>query len=98
MAVAALPHVGCSALGQIGEFSFVVLGLGVAAGAVTRGQFSATLAAAAITIAASAVGARLFPGARSAPQVAEVGEFGVPEHGIIVDVEFGVEGHDPAIL
>ncbi len=57
-------------LGQIGEFSFVVLGLGVAAGVVTRGQFSATLATAAITIAASAVGARLFPGVRSAPQVA----------------------------
>jgi CPA2 family monovalent cation:H+ antiporter-2 len=48
-------------LGQIGEFSFVVIGLGVAAGVVSPGQFSAVLAAAAITIAASAVGARLFP-------------------------------------
>ncbi|MGH2491397.1 MAG: cation:proton antiporter [Candidatus Limnocylindria bacterium] len=48
-------------LGQIGEFSFVVMGLGLAAGVVTGGQFSAVLAAAAITIAASAVGARLFP-------------------------------------
>jgi CPA2 family monovalent cation:H+ antiporter-2 len=48
-------------LGQIGEFSFVVVGLGVAAGVVTSAQFSAVLAAAAITIAASAVGARLFP-------------------------------------
>jgi CPA2 family monovalent cation:H+ antiporter-2 len=48
-------------LGQIGEFSFVVLGLGVAAGVVSSAQFSATLAAAAITIAASAVAARLFP-------------------------------------
>ena len=48
-------------LAQIGEFSFVVLGLGVAAGAVTAGQSSAALAAAAITIALSAVGARLFP-------------------------------------
>lgn len=48
-------------LGQIGEFSFVVLGLGLAAGVVGNGIFSATLAAAAITIAASAVGARLFP-------------------------------------
>lgn len=48
-------------LGQIGEFSFVVLGLGTAAGVVSGGQFSAVLAAAAITIAASAVGARLFP-------------------------------------
>jgi CPA2 family monovalent cation:H+ antiporter-2 len=49
-------------LAQIGEFSFVVLGLGVAAGVVTAGQSSAALAAAALTIAASAVGARLFPG------------------------------------
>ena len=48
-------------LGQIGEFSFVVMGLGVAAGVVSSGQFSAVLAAAAITIAASAVGARMFP-------------------------------------
>jgi CPA2 family monovalent cation:H+ antiporter-2 len=48
-------------LGQIGEFSFVVMGLGVAAGVVSSGQFSAVLAAAAISIAASAVGARLFP-------------------------------------
>ena len=53
-------------LGQIGEFSFVVLGLGTAAGVVTAGQFSAALAAAALTIAASAVGARLFR--RAAPQ------------------------------
>jgi len=53
-------------LGQIGEFSFVVLGLGSAAGVVTAGQFSAALGAAAITIAASAVGARIFP--RRAPQ------------------------------
>jgi K+:H+ antiporter len=48
-------------LAQIGEFSFVVLGLGVAAGVVSVGQSSAALAAAAITIALSAVGARLFP-------------------------------------
>lgn len=47
-------------LGQIGEFSFVVLGLGVTAGVVSGGQSSAALAAAALTIAASAVGARLF--------------------------------------
>lgn len=52
-------------LGQIGEFSFVVMGLGLAAGVVSAGQFSAVLAAAAITIAASAVGARLFPKAAS---------------------------------
>jgi CPA2 family monovalent cation:H+ antiporter-2 len=48
-------------LGQVGEFSFVVMGLGLAAGVVSPGQFSAVLAAAAITIAASAVGARMFP-------------------------------------
>jgi CPA2 family monovalent cation:H+ antiporter-2 len=48
-------------LGQIGEFSFVVMGLGLAADAISGGQFSAVLAAAAITIAASAVGVRLFP-------------------------------------
>ncbi|HEU5288670.1 MAG TPA: cation:proton antiporter [Candidatus Limnocylindria bacterium] len=48
-------------LAQIGEFSFVVLGLGVAVGAVSAGQSSAALAAAALTIALSAVGARLFP-------------------------------------
>ena len=48
-------------LGQIGEFSFVVLGLGVAAGVVSAGQSSAALAAAALTIAGSAVCARLFP-------------------------------------
>ena len=53
-------------LGQIGEFSFVVLGLGTAAGVISPGQFSAALGAAAVTIAASAVGARLFP--RSSPQ------------------------------
>lgn len=48
-------------LGQIGEFSFVVLGLGVAAGVVSGGQSSAALATAALTIAVSAVAARLFP-------------------------------------
>jgi CPA2 family monovalent cation:H+ antiporter-2 len=48
-------------LGQIGEFSFVVLGLGVTAGVVSAGQSSAALAAAALTIAASAISARLFP-------------------------------------
>ena len=59
------PQLGVG-LGQIGEFSFVVLGLGTSAGVVSAGQFSAALGAAAITIAASAVGARLFP--RPAPQ------------------------------
>jgi len=58
------PQLGAG-LGQIGEFSFVVLGLGTAAGVVTSGQFSATLGAAALSIAASAIGVRLFP--RRAP-------------------------------
>jgi CPA2 family monovalent cation:H+ antiporter-2 len=47
-------------LGQIGEFSFVVLGLGVAAGAISSGVFSAVLAAAVTSIALSAVAVRLF--------------------------------------
>jgi CPA2 family monovalent cation:H+ antiporter-2 len=54
------PQLGVG-LGQIGEFSFVVMGLGLAADVISGGQFSAVLAAAAITIAASAVGVRLFP-------------------------------------
>ena len=54
------PQLGVG-LGQIGEFSFVVLGLGIGAGVVSAGQFSAALGAAALTIAASAVGVRLFP-------------------------------------
>ena len=41
--------------------AIVVLGLGVAAGVVSVGQSSAALAAAALTIAGSAVGARVFP-------------------------------------
>ena len=48
-------------LGQIGEFSFVVLGLGVTAGVVTSTQSSGALAAAAVSIAASAVAVRMFP-------------------------------------
>lgn len=51
-------------LGQFGEFSFVVLGLGVSAGVLSAGQFAAFLAAAVLTIALSAVGARLFPPVR----------------------------------
>ena len=46
-------------LAQIGEFSFVVLGIGVAAGVVTPGQFSAVLAAAAVSIAASTILVRI---------------------------------------
>ena len=48
-------------LGQIGEFSFVVLGLGVAAGAISAAVFSAVLAAAVASIALSAIAVRLFP-------------------------------------
>ncbi len=48
-------------LGQIGEFSFVVLGLGVAAGAISSGVFSAVLAAAVLSITLSAIAVRLFP-------------------------------------
>jgi CPA2 family monovalent cation:H+ antiporter-2 len=52
-------------LGQLGEFSFIVAGLGAAAAVVDASQFSALLAAATLTIAASATVARLFP--RRAP-------------------------------
>ena len=48
-------------LGQIGEFSFVVLGLGVAAGSLSRGVVSAVLAAAVVSIALSSIAVRLFP-------------------------------------
>ena len=48
-------------LGQVGEFSFIVAALGLAAGVVDSAQFSAVLAAATITIVLSTVGARLFP-------------------------------------
>jgi CPA2 family monovalent cation:H+ antiporter-2 len=46
-------------LSQIGEFSFVVLGLGLARDVVSQGQFSATLAAAALSIALSTVLVRI---------------------------------------
>jgi CPA2 family monovalent cation:H+ antiporter-2 len=48
-------------LGQIGEFSFVVLGLGLAGGVIGTRELSTVLLAAALTIAASSIGARLFP-------------------------------------
>jgi CPA2 family monovalent cation:H+ antiporter-2 len=48
-------------LGQVGEFSFIVAALGLAAGVVDNAQFSAVLATATITIVLSTVGARLFP-------------------------------------
>ena len=53
------PQLGVG-LGQIGEFSFVVLGLGVAAGAISAGVFSAVLAAAVVSIALSAIAVRRF--------------------------------------
>lgn len=48
-------------LGQIGEFSFVVVSLGVAFGVIGTRELSTVLLAAALTIAASSIGARLFP-------------------------------------
>lgn len=48
-------------LGQVGEFSFIVAGLGLAAGVIDNAQFSAVLATATITIVISTVAARLFP-------------------------------------
>lgn len=48
-------------LGQVGEFSFIVAGLGLAAGVINNAQFSAVLATATITIVISTVAARLFP-------------------------------------
>ncbi len=51
-------------LGQLGEVSFVILGLGVSAGVVSSGQFAAFLAAAVLSIALSAVGVRLLPRAQ----------------------------------
>lgn len=53
-------------LGQVGEFSFIVAGLGLAAGVVDSAQFSAVLATATITIVLSTVAARLFPRATAA--------------------------------
>ncbi len=58
------------ALGQMGEFSFVIVSAGALAGIVPASWFSATLGAVVITIAASAILARLVgprvPGARAA--------------------------------
>jgi CPA2 family monovalent cation:H+ antiporter-2 len=48
-------------LGQVGEFSFIVAGLGLTAGVVDNAQFSAILATATITIVISTMAARLFP-------------------------------------
>ena len=46
-------------LGQVGEFSFVLPSLGVAAGELDRPLYSAMLGAVALTIAASSVAVRL---------------------------------------
>jgi len=46
-------------LGQVGEFSFVIVSVGVAAGVVPASWFAATLGAVVVTIAASAVVARM---------------------------------------
>lgn len=53
-------------LGQVGEFSFVIVSVGVAAGVVQPAWFAATLGAVVITIAASAVAAR-FVGPKTMP-------------------------------
>jgi CPA2 family monovalent cation:H+ antiporter-2 len=61
-------------LGQIGEFSFVIVSAGVAAGVVPVPWFAATLGAVMITIAASALAARMVgPATKSGltPQPAE---------------------------
>lgn len=46
-------------LGQVGEFSFVIVSVGVAAGVVPAAWFAATLGAVVVTIAVSAVMARM---------------------------------------
>lgn len=51
-------------LGQIGEFSFVLVSVGLAAGAIERPLYAAMLAAAAVTVATSTVAVRLVPGAQ----------------------------------
>jgi len=67
----------------------VVLGLGVAAGAIGNGAFSAALAAAVVSIALSAVAVRLFPtAARSARRAADQG-FGVPSVSIALPASGG---------
>lgn len=48
-------------LAQIGEFSFVVLSIGLAAGVIDAEQFAAVLAVAVASIAASTIGARWSP-------------------------------------
>ena len=53
-------------LGQVGEFSFVIVSVGVAAGVVPGAWFAATLGAVVITIAVSAVVAR-FVGPKRTP-------------------------------
>ena len=57
-------------LGQMGEFGYVLAGIGLAAGAVTAEMFTAVLSTIVVTIAGSAVLVRFFgkaPHARGAP-------------------------------
>jgi len=61
-------------LGQLGEFGYVLAGIGLAAGEVTGEQFTAVLAATVITIAASAV---LVRAAGRAPEVPVSGPAGL---------------------
>lgn len=56
--LAARPAQLAVGLGQVGEFSYVLASVGVAAGAIDRTVFSATLAAVAISIAVSSVAVR----------------------------------------
>jgi Kef-type K+ transport system membrane component KefB len=48
-------------LGQIGEFSFVLASVGLAAGVIDPVLYTAILAAVALSIAASTVAVRLIP-------------------------------------
>ena len=61
-------------LGQLGEFGYVLAGIGLAAGAVDEEAFTAVLAAIVITIAASAVLVRL---AGRAPEMSVSGQAGM---------------------
>ena len=53
-------------LGQVGEFSYVLVAVGATAGVVAAEWFAATLAAVVVTIAVSAVAAAWFTAARPA--------------------------------
>ncbi|MDP9269762.1 MAG: cation:proton antiporter, partial [Chloroflexota bacterium] len=66
--LAARPAQLAVGLGQIGEFSYVLASVGLAAGAIDRTVFSAMLAAVAISIAASSVAVRYAVRGRRVPQ------------------------------